>query len=66
MTDTPTSLTSKLWGFAMSILGIAVALAVAVSIIQSIWVWLVVIAAVLLGVLLAVRVLRRWWEHGRW
>lgn len=66
MTDTPTSLTSKLWAFAMSILGVAVALAVAVDIIQTIWVWLVVITAIVLGIIVVVRGLRRWWERGRW
>lgn len=66
MTDTPTSLTSKLWGFAMSILGVAVALAVAVDIIQNTWVWLVVITAIVLGIIVVVRGLWRWWERGRW
>lgn len=66
MTDAPTSLTSKLWGFAISILGVAVALAVAVDIIQNIWVWLIVTTAIALGTIVVVRGLWRWWERGRW
>jgi len=66
MTDTPNSLLSKLWRAALSVLGIAVALTWAVSLIQSIWPWLVGMTVAAIAVFVAVLVLRRWWERRRW
>jgi uncharacterized membrane protein YccC len=64
--DTPTSLLSKAWGAVISLLGIAVTLAFIVSIIQSIWPWLVSIAVAVFVMTAVVLLLRRWWERGRW
>lgn len=66
MADTPTSLLSRAWGAVISLLGIAVTLAFVVSIIQSIWLWLVFIAVAVCVMTVAVLLLRRWWERGRW
>jgi hypothetical protein len=64
--DTPTSLRSRAWGAVISLLGIAVTLAFIVSIIQSIWPWLVAIAVAMFVMTVVVLLLRRWWERGRW
>ena len=53
-------------GTVISLLGITVTLAFIVSIIQSIWPWLVSIAAVVFVMTVVVLLLRRWWERGRW
>jgi hypothetical protein len=66
MADTPTSLLSKAWGAVISLLGIVVTLAFMVSIIQSIWPWLVSIAVAAFVMTVAALLLRRWWERGRW
>lgn len=66
MADTPTSLLSRAWGAVISLLGIAVALAATVSIIQSIWPWLIAIAAALLVIVAAALLLRRWWQRDPW
>jgi len=66
MADTPTSLLSRAWGAVISLLGIAVALAVIVSILQSIWPWLIAIAAAALVMVAVALLLRRWWQGGRW
>lgn len=66
MSETPASLLSRAWGAVISLLGIAVALAVIVSIVQSIWPWLAVIAATVLVMGVLVLLVRRWWERGRW
>ena len=66
MADSPTSLLSKAWGVVMSLLGIAVTLAVIVSILQSIWPWLAAIAAAVLVTSIAMLLLRRWWQRDRW
>lgn len=66
MADSPTSLLSKAWGVVMSLLGIAVTLAVIVSILQSIWPWLAAIADAVLVTSIAVLLLRRWWQRDRW
>lgn len=66
MADTPTPLLSRVWGAVISLLGIAVTLAFIVSIIQSIWPWLVSIAVAVFVMTVAVLLLRRWWERGRW
>ena len=66
MADTPTSLLSKAWGAVISLLGIAVTLAVVVSIIQSIWPWLAASALVVVTFTGAVLAARHWRERGRW
>lgn len=66
MADSPTSLLSKAWGAVTSLLGIAVTLAVIVSILQSIWPWLAAIAAAVLVTSIAMLLLRRWWQRDRW
>jgi len=66
VTATPSSLLSRLWGVALSALGIAVALTWAVSLIQSIWPWLVGMTVAGIAIFVAGLVLRRWWERGRW
>lgn len=66
MADSPTSLLSKAWGAVMSLLGIAVTLAVIVSILQSIWPWLAAIAAAVLVTSIAMLLLRRWWQRDLW
>lgn len=62
MNDSRPSLLLRLWGVALSALGIAATLCWAVSLLKSIWPWLAGMAVVVLVVL----VFRRWWEHGRW
>ncbi len=66
MADTPTSLLSKAWGAVISLLGIAVTLAVIVNIFQSIWPWLAAILAVVFVVSVAVLLSHRWWQRDRW
>lgn len=66
MADSPTSLLSKAWCVVMSLLGIAVTLAVIVSILQSIWPWLAAIAAAVLVTSIAMLLLRRWWQRDLW
>lgn len=66
MFDPPTSLLSRAWGAVISLLGIVVTLAFIVSIIQSIWPWLVAIAVAVFAMTVVVLLLRRWWERGRW
>lgn len=66
MADTPTSLLSRAWGAVISLLGIVVTLAFIVSIIQSIWLWLVAIVVAVFVMTVVVLLLRRWWERGRW
>ena len=48
------------------LLGIVVTLAFIVSIIQSIWLWLVAIVVAVFVMTVVVLLLRRWWERGRW
>lgn len=66
MADTPTSLFSRAWGAVISLLGIVVTLALIVSVLQSIWPWLIciVVAVFVMGV--AALLLRRWWEREHW
>lgn len=66
MADTPTSLIWRAWGAVISLLGIAVTLAVVVSIIQSIWPWLAAIALVVVTITGAVLAAGHWRERGRW
>lgn len=66
MFDPPTSLLSRAWGAVISLLGIVVTLAFIVSVIQSIWPWLVAIAVAVFAMTVVVLLLRRWWERGRW
>ena len=66
MTDSRTSLLSKLWAVALSALGIAIVLTWTVSMIQTIWPWLLGGAIVIAVLAVAVTVLRRWWQSGRW
>ena len=66
MADSPTSLLSKAWGAVISLLGIAVTLAVIVNILRCIWPWLTAIAAAVLVTSIAVLLLRRWWQRDRW
>ncbi len=58
------SLLSSVWRGALVLCGIAVLLWIAVKLIEQIWVWLVVIAAVLV-VLAAGVIVLRWWLHRR-
>lgn len=66
MFDPPTSLLSRAWGAVISLLGIVVTLAFIVSVIQSIWPWLVAIAVAVFAMTVVVLLLRRWWARGRW
>lgn len=66
MFDPPTSLLSRAWGAVISLFGIVVTLAFIVSVIQSIWPWLVAIAVAVFAMTVVVLLLRRWWERGRW
>lgn len=66
MTDSRTSLLSKLWGVALSVFGIAVVLVWTVAMIKTIWPWLIGGAVVVLVVVFVAAVLRRWWQNGRW
>ena len=58
------SLLSSVWRGALVLCGIAVLLWIGVKVIEQIWVWLVVIAAVLV-VLTAGVIVLRWWLHRR-
>lgn len=66
MSDSRTSLLSKLWALALSALGIAIVLTWAVAMIQAIWPWLLVGAIAIAVLAVTVTVLRRWWQSGRW
>lgn len=66
MSDSRTSLLSKLWAVALSVLGIAIVLTWAVAMIQAIWPWLLGGAIVIAVLAVSATVLRRWWQSGRW
>lgn len=66
MTDSRTSLLSKLWAVALSLLGIAIVLTWTVSLIQTIWPWLLGGAIVIAVLAVTATVLRRWWQSGLW
>ena len=66
MTDSRTSLLSKLWAVALSALGIAIVLTWTVAMIQTIWPWLLGGAVVIAALAVTATVLRRWWQSGRW
>lgn len=60
--DSNSSLLSRLWAVAISLLGIAVALWLVVWIIQQIWIWLLAGLIVAAGIIIAVWYVRarRW------
>lgn len=60
--DSTSSLLSRLWAVAVSLLGIAVALWLVVWIIQQIWIWLLAGLIVAAGIIIAVWYIRarRW------
>lgn len=60
--DSTSSLLSRLWAVAISLLGIAVALWLVVWIIQQIWIWLLAGLIVAAGIIIAVWYVRarRW------
>mgnify|MGYP001081931371 FL=1 len=60
--DSTSSLLSRLWGVAISLLGIAVALWLVVWIIQQIWIWLLAGLIIAAGITIAVWYVRarRW------
>lgn len=60
------SLLSSVWRGALVLCGIAVLLWIGVKLIEQIWVWLVVIAAVLVALAAGVIVLRWWLHRRRW
>lgn len=66
MTDSRTSLLSKLWAVALSALGIAIVLTWTVAVVHAIWPWLLGGAIVIAVIAVTATVLRRWWQSGRW
>lgn len=66
MSDSRTSLLSKLWAVALSVFGIAIVLTWTVSMIQTIWPWLLGGAIVIAVLAVTATMLRRWWQGGRW
>lgn len=60
--DSTSSLLSRLWGVAVSLLGIAVALWLVVWIVQQIWIWLLAGLIIAAGITFAVWYVRarRW------
>lgn len=60
------SLLSSAWDAATVLLGIAVAVWVAVKLIEQVWVTLLIIAGVVVVIAAAVIALRWWWQSRRW
>lgn len=64
--DPMNSLLSSAWRAATVLLGIAVAVWVAVKLIEEVWVTLLIIVGVVVVIAAAVIIVRWWWQSRRW
>lgn len=64
--DSPNSLLTRAWRGALVLFGTVVLLSVSVQIVARIWVWLVVIAVMVVAVVMLGTVVMCWRDRNRW
>lgn len=66
MSDSASSLSSKLWAVASTILGFAVAVWIAVKLIEQVWVTLLIVAGVIVAASAMIVAVKWWWQRRQW